>query len=262
MSEISIIDRQDTLRDNGLMAKLPTNASLFEALMALKPDELTPNGWAVKAGLNRNVFNDIRKNGRAAHNTIQKLLDAAGSSLAEFEALTRPDEDRAPSGSRVHENPFRAFREDRPKDVPVLGTPSCGEYVVRVEGEDRHIETIDIDLDETVDFVRRPPALDGRKDVYAIYPQGFSMVPKFEPGDVAYVDTRKPPMNGDYVVVQLRREDEDGERIVSALLKRLVRQTPEFVELQQFEPNLTFRIERRRVARIHRLYTLTELVAF
>ena len=160
--------------------------------------------------------------------------------------------------------PQRAFRgADRPRDVPVLGTPSCGEMVVRVDGEDVHVETIDMDLDEVIEYVRRPVGLDGRGEVYAIYPQGFSMAPRFEPGEIQYVDGRKPPAIGDYVVVQLRRPDEQaGERLVSALLKRLVRQSSEWVELEQFNPPAIFRVERRRIGRIHRIMTLNELVGF
>ncbi len=264
MSDYSIIDRQDALRDNGPMAESRENPTLYEALMAIKPPGLTPNAWALKAELNRNVFNDIRKNGRAAHDTIQRLVDAAASSLAELETKLRGDMAPEAGAADIHENPFKAFRgslNERPRDVPVVGAPSCGEYVVRDEEGEHIVETIDLDLDEVIDYVRRPEPLQGRKDVYAIYPQGFSMVPRYEPGEVAYVDGKRPPANGDYVVVQLRRRQGDEERIVSALLKRLVRQTAEWVELEQFEPRLIFRIERARIAKMHRIFRLDELVA-
>jgi phage repressor protein C with HTH and peptisase S24 domain len=189
--------------------------------------------------------------------TTSEWLLSGGAEAARLPGNNRAAEQPVPS-------PYDAFRGDgRSQDVPVLGTPSCGEMVLRVDGDDVHIETIDMDLDEIIEFVRRPVGIDPKREVYAIYPQGFSMAPKFEPGDIQYVDTRRPPAIGDYVVVQLRREDEQsGERIISALLKRLVRQGSTWVELEQFNPAMTFRVDRKRIAKIHRIMTLNELVGF
>lgn len=257
MSEISIIDRQEALADNRDMAGTTDNPPMYDALVALKPDEWTLNAWTVKAGVNRNFFNDLRRTGTANHGTIQKLLDVAERSLAELEArLPTPAPRREPEGSRV-EDPFRVFRHGRPKDVPVMGTPSCGE--VEIDGE--IVESVEMDLGEVVDFVRRPPTLEGRNDVYAIYFTGFSMVPRFEPGEIAYVDARRPPSIGDYVVVQLtkQRGDDEDPRIISALVKRLVRRTADRVDLEQFNPPKTFSVPAARAGRIHRIFTLGEL---
>lgn len=225
--------------------------------MAVRPRDMTANAWATKAGVNRNIFNDIRRRGTARHDILQKLLDAIGVSFAEFDAGIAPVRHPSDGSAGAVSSPVQAFRgNDRPRDVPVLGTPACGDLTLG----DQHIETIDVDLDEIVDFVRRPAALDGRQDVYAIYYTGFSMVPRFEPDEVGYVDPRRPPAIGDYVVVQLRGNGED--RIVSALVKRLVRRTADYVELEQFNPPMTFRLPAAKIARIHRIMKLTELVAF
>lgn len=225
---------------------------LYTALVQLKPEGMTLGGWATKAGLARNVFNYIRRHDNPKRETLDALLDAAGASHAALEAALNP------TGPAVAD-PRSAFRSERPRDVPVRGTPSCGD--LEVNGE--HVETIEMDLGEIVDYVRRPLALEGRRDVYAIYFTGYSMQPRFEPGEVAYVDTKRPPLIGDYVVVQLRgRPDENGEaRIVSALVKRLVRRTQDWIELEQFNQPLVFRIEQRRVAALHRIIPLAELVA-
>lgn len=154
-------------------------------------------------------------------------------------------------------DPYRVFRHERPRDVPVRGTPSCGD--IEVDGES--VETVDMDLGETVDYVRRPASLDGRRDVYAIYFTGYSMEPRFEQGEVAYVDTKRPPAIGDYVVVQLRAQRCEGDepRIVQALVKRLVKRTADHVELEQFNRPLIFKIEQRRIASMHRIIPLAEL---
>lgn len=237
----------------------PEDPALFEALMALKPAGLSPNAWAVRAGVNRNVFGDVKKRGKLHHETLEKLLDAAGITWAQWDAIrSRPREEaREQARSDALNDPFQVFRHDRPRDVRVLGVPSCGDY----DADGRNVETIEMDLDEVVDYVRRPATLDGRRDVYAIYTQGFSMVPRFEPGEVAYVDGQKAPAIGDYVVVQLKAaRGHEEERIVSALLKRLVRQSSEWVELEQFNPEMVFRVQRQRIARMHRIFPLAELV--
>ena len=62
-------------------------AQLFEDLMRFLPDGMTANAWAVKAGVSRTIWADLRRHGNPSRRTLEKLLSAAGSSLAEFEAL-------------------------------------------------------------------------------------------------------------------------------------------------------------------------------
>lgn len=267
MSAIAEIARPPSLYDIADTMAEAANPRLYDALMAVKPPDWTPNHWAVVANVNRNVFIDLRRRGNMKHDILEKLLDAAGVSFAQFDAglapipTAGPPNAVPPTEGKAVADPWRAFRgHDRPRDVPVLGTPACGD----VEMDGHHVETIEID--GVIDYVRRPQALDGRRDVYAIMPQGFSMVPKFEPGDIAYVEA-KPPRIGDYAVVQLLGsevivEGESEVRIVSALLKRLVRQHADWVDLEQFNPPFTFRVDRARIGKIDRVIRLEELVSF
>lgn len=238
-------------------AETEEGGPLYAALVRLKPANMSLGGWATKAGLARNAFNYIRRHDNPKRETLDALLAAAGVDHSALQAAMR-DQD-VPALAAVAD-PYRLFRGERPRDVPVRGTPSCGAF--EVDGE--HVETVEMDLGEIVDYVRRPPSLEGRKDVYAIYFTGYSMEPKFEQGEVAYVDTRRAPAIGDYVVVQLRAQSgEDADpRIVSALVKRLVRRTAEWIELEQFNRPLIFRVEQKRVAAMHRIIPLSELVGF
>src|SRR5690349_17768903 len=77
------------------------DSQLYRDLMRRKPDGWTANAWAVRAGVSRTVWTDMRRHGNPSRRTLEKLLSAAGSSLAEFEALrvgeqaaTRPDRSR------------------------------------------------------------------------------------------------------------------------------------------------------------------------
>ena len=62
-------------------------ALLFQELMRFKPEGVTANGWAVKAGVSRTIWADLRRHGNPSRRTLEKLLGAAGMTLAEFEAL-------------------------------------------------------------------------------------------------------------------------------------------------------------------------------
>jgi hypothetical protein len=52
-------------------------AELFEELMRFKPDGLTPNAWAVQAGVGRTIWADLRRHGNPSRRTLSKLLEAA-----------------------------------------------------------------------------------------------------------------------------------------------------------------------------------------
>lgn len=152
---------------------------------------------------------------------------------------------------------FRGAPRSEPP-VPLVGTGDCADLQVCDEsGAMVEIERSSFDPDYHVRYLTRPAALIGARDVYAIQFHGESMVPRYEPGDIGFVDPNRPFTTGDYVLVQLA-ENGDGE-VTSALAKRLVRRTQAHVVLEQFNPPLTFTIERDKVARIHRILRSHEL---
>ena len=240
---------------------------LYERLMAVRPRDMTLNRWAVQAGVNRTVWTNIRDRGGAHHKTIEKLLGAVGLTFAQFEAgITAPEaeRDRKAAPQSVADTP-RGFRSlERPRDVPVLGTAICADLRFDAEsGEMVDIEALEIDLDEIVDWLARPLALEKRADVYGIYYTGMSMIPRFEPGEPGYVDPRRMPKVGEYAVIQLAGADGNGEhRVIAAIAKRVVKISASFVDLEQFNPPQRFRVPREKIAAIHRIIPWAELAAF
>lgn len=236
--------------------------TLFDRLMAVKPVGLSRNAWAVRAGVNRNIFNDIKRRGAADRDTLEKLLEAIGLTEAQFEAGQKAEHHEPPP--KALRAPVLAFRgKDRPRDVPIVGTAECAEMDFDGDAAAVTVETMEMDLDHVVDYARRPATLDNRREVYAIYFRGHSLSPRYEPGELAYVDPVRPPSMLDYVIIQLRRPDEhDGERTFVAMAKRLVRQSASFIELQQFDPPATFRVPRSEVKHMHRVIPWDELVVF
>lgn len=101
---------------------------------------------------------------------------------------------------------------------------------------------------EPIDFIARPDRLAGVPDAYAVYVVGDSMVPEFEPGDIAFVHPRLPLVpNAACVFYTL-----DGENDRAAI-KRLVKQTQQLWTVQQWNPAKTFDLDRRKWPRAHRV---------
>lgn len=85
---------------------------------------------------------------------------------------------------------------------------------------------------DPIDHVPRPWYMRNVQDGYAVLIVGDSMSPAFEPGDIAVVNPRLPPMRGkDMVFVSGERTGE-----FTATVKRLLRWTDKDWYVCQFNP--------------------------
>ncbi len=147
-----------------------------------------------------------------------------------------------------------------PEGIPLIGSGFCDDLAIQDEdGGEFEVERVMLEADHVIRMITRPPALVGARDAYAIYYHGSSMEPRFRQGDVGVVDPRRPAAPGDDVVVQLRNSD-GTEDVMTVLVKELVRATGSYVELRQFNPQRVFRIPRARVAHLHRIVPIAELL--
>lgn len=148
-----------------------------------------------------------------------------------------------------------------PRDLPIYGTALGAPR--DLEGE--AIEQTLLNRAEVIDYARRPTVLNGQKSAYGLYVQGVSMVPRYDDGDLIFItDGRasKPPSIGDHVVVYLRDHiEDDGERANAVMVKRLVRRNGSCIELEQYNPPLTFKLDVGRVLRIDRVIPWGELLS-
>lgn len=143
--------------------------------------------------------------------------------------------------------------------IPLLGTGDCADIELTDEnGELVSIGRSTFDAQHQVRLIARPPALRGARDLYAIYFQGESMAPRFEPGEVGIVDPSRPVRSGDYVLVQLNSGE--SEEVTSVLVKRLVHHNSQRALLEQFNPAIRFTVPRARISRIHRILPQTDLL--
>lgn len=179
-----------------------------------------------------------------------------------------------PSGSSASEvTPMDFDRENAPapqemlRTIPVYG-PVMGasqEFIVPPQNGDGppvEIEQGLLDMSDIMDRASMPPALARKQDLYAVYISGDSMSPRFDPGRVALIDPKRPAGPGDDVVVHLRGPNgQDGEeKITAILIKTLVRRSASWVELRQYNPAATFRIDMTRIKHIHRVVPLEDVL--
>ena len=230
---------------------------LIDRLMAVKPEGLSPNAWALKAGVSRTVFNDIRKRNNVRHDTLVKLLSAVDLSLSQFEAgIPLPRSEVAPTGLDESEA-WSALGDPtaKLKMIPLVGSAMGGAFDL-----DEHVEQTELLMGEILDHIARPEHLRSDMRAYAVTIVGDSMAPRFEPGERAIASPRQGAGIGDDVIVQLRAEcegdhlDEDhANRITMVLIKRLVKRGAREITLRQFNPDLTFAVPIDRVAAIHKV---------
>jgi hypothetical protein len=214
--------------------------------MRFKPEGLSANAWAVKAGVNRTVWADMRRHGNPSRRTLEKLLVAAGSSLAEFEALRiGPEFAPVPQPSAVGEGRGRGWIPQSLPPLPLRESALAGEW----GGAGSGIEVMEVRTGTEIDRLPRPASLAGDPDAYAVTIVGDSMWPRFRPGRRVAISPRSPVAIGDDVLIRLKREG--GQQLV--LLKELVRRTADHIEVRQFRPDIVFMIDPADVTAIEKV---------
>ena len=228
---------------------LTDDPPLYRDLLRLKPDGVTPNGWAVKAGVSRTVWSDMRRHGNPSRRTLEKLLVAANSSLAEFEALRIGAPEgiaTGPAPEGVGDARSLGWRGAPLSPIPHYRTSPAGDW----EGDVRPIEVTGFDPDSIQSHVDRPQSLAADREAYALTVIGDSMWPRFRPGRCLLVSPAAAVAVGDDVVLRLRQEGDGPARV---LIKEMTRRTSRFVELRQFNPDAVFRVDASQVASLHKV---------
>lgn len=197
-----------------------------------------------------NRFANGSAKGRLGRETLERLR----AHYPEFPGFAKrpapnavPFKMEGPSADRLYE------------DLPIYGTALGAAR--RVDGE--AIEQTTLNKAEVIAYAKRPTILNGRADAYGLYVSGSSMEPRHLDGETILVDPKGRVRNGEDVVVYLRPETEfedDGESARAVLVKRLVRRTSTYMELEQFTPALIFRVDMADVVRVDRVIPWGELL--
>jgi transcriptional regulator with XRE-family HTH domain len=123
------------------------------------------------------------------------------------------------------------------RNFPVLGTAEAGDG------------SFTVDTGAPIDFVNRPLGLANRRDAYGIYVQNVSMQPVYDPGDLVYVDPRRPVAAGRDCIIQLKQAEPGGE--MRFMLKRLVKRVGSKWVFKQFNPEKEIELADREIAAVH-----------
>ncbi|MGX7926487.1 S24 family peptidase [Tsuneonella sp. HG094] len=249
--------------DNGNLAQvLP--ARLRERIDALPGKSMRSVSLAIgaHAGYVRDLFDAERFNVPSSTRMHALAIELETTTDYLMGVVDEPGQVKSEVGIvRSDRLPYRGMPAELPP-IPLVGTGDCATLEVLVEGtrgKRVQVERSTFDPDYTRRFIRRPAALAGANDLYAIEFHGDSMVRRFEPGDIGLVDPRRPVRAGDYVLVQLR-EAPGTNTVGSVLAKRLVRQNAHEYVLEQFNPELTFIIPKEDVVRIHPILRPNDLL--
>jgi phage repressor protein C with HTH and peptisase S24 domain len=135
---------------------------------------------------------------------------------------------------------------DLPKDVPVYG--------VAAGGADADFHT----NGEVIDYVRRPPGIANVRKAYAVYVVGDSMSPRYEEGELVYVNPTRPPSIGDYILIELHAEN--GHRAGRGYIKKLKSRTGSRIICEQFNPKRDIEFETNTIKLMHRVIPWGELL--
>ncbi|RYC10050.1 LexA family transcriptional regulator [Ciceribacter ferrooxidans] len=233
-----------------------TNALQTIVKTRLEELQIGPIEAATKAGLERTFIRDIVEGRKKAvrHDKIAVLaaairVDAAALGRNELVRLSPDDLAPAPiagSDATVATSaPALPPRQSMPLDIPVMGTAagSLSRGAFQFEGG-------------VVDYVRRPPALVGARDIYALFVEGSSMEPQFFPGDLIYVNPHRPPRIGDIVVVQCSNGEHAPNEASLGIYRR---RSEKAVVIGKRNPVAEIELMRDHVTAIHRVLTMNEL---
>ena len=214
---------------------------------ALERHRVTQTRLAQAAGIDVDKMNKVLAGRRrlqieenAAIETFFRELDGGGA----LHTAGLAEERLPPSNLRVAPVPPRPDRQNK---VPLLGSGQAG-----LDG------AFELNNGEPIDYVDRPLGLAGKARIYCIYVDGDSMEPAHMHGDLLFVDAARKPFPGRDAVIELI-PDSDGAP-ARAFIKRIVKLTPDYVELFEFKPKeRTFRLARAKIRNLHLVLKNTDM---
>ena len=186
-----------------------THKSIWAAVDALAARKgFSASGLAKRAGLDPTTFNRSKRTSREGKprwpstESVSKILDATGTSMADFIGLMEQDGDG-----------------DRPFRVPVIGFAQAGDQGYFDDGG--------FPVGAGWDEVAFPDI--GDPGAYALEVTGQSMAPVYRDGDIIIVSPQASIRRGDRVVVKTQ----DGE----VMAKQLKRKSAKRIELLSLNPD-------------------------
>jgi phage repressor protein C with HTH and peptisase S24 domain len=213
---------------------------------------LKPRAASLRVSTNADLIRGVLRAGENANPTQETLAKIAAALETSVEWLTGAGNlsDLGASTAQPNSTPLPRVRE-MTKDLGIMGT-AAGSIIHQVEG-------FEYFGGGPVEYVRRPPALARVPEAYGIYVTGDSMYPMHPAGELRFVNPAKPAAIGDSVILKTKHWEHDPGQLY---IKLLVKRTPDWVVVEQFNPVATLQIPRKYVEYVHHVMTMGELFGF
>lgn len=104
--------------------------------------------------------------------------------------------------------------------------------------------------DGPIDWVPRPYSLLNVHEPYALYMVGESMMPRFRPGQILYVNPHRPATAGYGAVITKKNQ--------AVMVKEFVRRTNRELHLRQYNPDELIEIDLDEVVEVHTIVQVDE----
>ncbi len=205
---------------------------------------LEPIPAAKSVGLERGFIRDIivgRKKSVSSNKItlLAKALQLDPTALSQGESV-------ALSPNATNANISLPTNSSMPVDIPVKGTAAGS-----MDGKGAFQLS-----DDVIDYVARAPGIAKARDIYALYVVGESMEPRFNAGDLIFVNPHKPVRVNDVVVIQ---EPNSQNGHPASFIKIFKRRTEKGIVTEQLNPKATITFTNEANPIMHKVLTINEL---
>lgn len=171
---------------------------------------------------------------RLSDRWMAPIAEALGVSMAD---LLDESETEIPASDPIRNPPIR-------KRIPVYGLAAGA-----IAGGARILS------EDAIEYVQAQRGVENVRDAYALIVTGTSMQPRFEPGDIIFINPHRPYRGGDYVVIQ-----EETANGIAVSIKRFVKADVDHIVTEQFNPPAEIKFLRKQVTACQRVLTSNELI--
>jgi len=230
-------------RDNTASAKAGDDFSLAGRIgWRLQKLGKSERAASLEAGLSDSFLRNIRegKSQSPRIDTLEKIAQVLGTTTAWLiSGEGREELEIFSDDARRGEVPNAVVGHKL--SVPKRRLPVFGQAVGGVYGE--------FPMNGTVLFdVLCPPQLSEISDAYAVIISGDSMYPRYEDGEIAFIDPTRWVRRGDYVIAQIMCDESSSPQ---AYVKKFVRHDAVELVLEQFNPQKELRFPHTQVVSVH-----------
>lgn len=109
---------------------------------------------------------------------------------------------------------------------------------------------------DPIDEVPCPPGLRDVMGAYALRTRGESMIPRYLPDEILYVNPNQRVKSGDHVIVQTMLHDSAG---TETWVKRYETENADTIQVSQYNPVAKVEFRKKFVLHVHRVLPINEL---